>query len=257
MSWPAGERDPWSWHRPSGWSPLCRFETTGQPQYPAAGSNQVGCGCAWQWSLFLETNTRTTKEIQPLTRAEEVVTTRFRIGHTKAHILSRGPLTICHHCGQILAIDHVLLECAVLRERRDKYYTTDSLNTLFETIPETCIVGFLWEAGFLYLIISNNSDSSKLQADVHRMCAWTALLYCKGHFQSTICWRPVNLFSWAFPAHHRHLQQAVNSIQEWVTRNGFRFAAEKCKVIYFTAPESGFRDPPLTVRIGNTPLPVE
>ena len=54
----------------------------------------------------------------------------------------------------------------------------------------------------------------------------------------------------------RHLQQAVNSIQEWATRNGFRFAAHKCKVIHFTAPRSRAQRPPI-VRIGNTLLPVE
>ena len=39
----------------------------------------------------------------------EVVITRLRIGHTKAtksHILSQGPPTGCHHCGQTLTIDH-------------------------------------------------------------------------------------------------------------------------------------------------------
>ena len=36
----------------------------------------------------------------------------------------------------------------------------------------------------------------------------------------------------------QHLQQAVNAIQEWATRNGFRFAAHKCKVVHFTAPRS-------------------
>ena len=95
------------------------------------------------------------KKFQHLTRAEEVVITRLRIGHTKAtksHILSRGPPTGCHHCGQTLTIDHMLLECALLRECRDEYYTVDSLNALFETIPETCIVEFLREAGFFYLI---------------------------------------------------------------------------------------------------------
>ena len=95
------------------------------------------------------------KKFQYLTRAEEVVITRPRIGHTKAtkaHILSRGPPTMCHHCDQTLTIDHMLLECAVLREIREEYYTTESLNTLFETIPETCIVEFLQEAGFFYLI---------------------------------------------------------------------------------------------------------
>ena len=54
----------------------------------------------------------------------------------------------------------------------------------------------------------------------------------------------------------RHLQQAVNAIEEWATRNGFRFAAHKCKVIHFTAPWSRAERPPI-VRIGNTLLPVE
>ena len=95
------------------------------------------------------------KKFQHLTRSEQVVITRLRIGHTKAtksHILSRGPPAACHHCGQTLSIDHMLLECAVLQVCRDEYYTADSLNTLSETIPETCILEFLREAGFFYLI---------------------------------------------------------------------------------------------------------
>ena len=54
----------------------------------------------------------------------------------------------------------------------------------------------------------------------------------------------------------RNLQQAVNAIQEWATRNGFRFAGHKCKVMHFTAPRSRTQRPP-TVRVGNTLLPVE
>ena len=95
------------------------------------------------------------KKYQHLTRAEEVVITRLRIGHTKAtksHILSLGPPTACHHCGQTLSIDHMLLESAALQERREEYYTVGLLNTPFETIPETCIVEFLREVGFSYLI---------------------------------------------------------------------------------------------------------
>ena len=66
----------------------------------------------------------TPKKFQHLTRDEEVVITRLRIGHTKAtksHILSRGPPTGCHHCGQTLTLDHMLLECALLQECRDEY----------------------------------------------------------------------------------------------------------------------------------------
>ena len=101
---------------------------------------------------------RPLKKFQHLTTTEEVIITRLRIGHTKAtksHILSRGPLTACHHCGQTLTIDYLLLECAVLQECCDEYYTVESLNALFETIPETCIVEFLQEAGFFYLIWCN------------------------------------------------------------------------------------------------------
>ena len=101
---------------------------------------------------------RPPKKYQHLTRAEDVVITRLRIAHTKAtkaHILSRGPLTACHHCGQTLSIVHMLLECAVLQECCEEYYTIDSLNTLFKTIPQTCIVEFLREAGFFFLIWCN------------------------------------------------------------------------------------------------------
>ena len=46
----------------------------------------------------------------------------------------------------------MLLECTVLQEIRDEYYTADTLQTLFETIPEAYIIEFLREAGFFYLI---------------------------------------------------------------------------------------------------------
>ena len=94
-------------------------------------------------------------KLKHLTRAEEVVITRLRIGHTKvtkSHILSWGPPTACQHCGTTLTIEQMLLECTVLQQIRDEYYTTESLRTLFETIPEACIVEFLREAGLFYLI---------------------------------------------------------------------------------------------------------
>ena len=68
-SWPAGEGDHWPWHRSSGGCPLCRFETTCQLLHPAAGSNQVGCSCTWQRSLFRETNTGATEEIPALNQS--------------------------------------------------------------------------------------------------------------------------------------------------------------------------------------------
>ena len=103
------------------------------------------------------------KKFQHLTRAEEVVITRLRIGHTKAtksHILSRGPPNGCHHCGQTLTICCWSAHCyrnVVMNT------TVDSLKALFETIPETCIVKFLREAGFLCLIWCNLLTSTSPQ----------------------------------------------------------------------------------------------
>ena len=117
------------------------------------------------------------KKFQHLTRAEEVVITRLRIGHTKAtksHILSRGPPTGCHQCGQTLTIDHMLLQCALLQECRDENYTVDSLNALFKTIPETCIEEFLREAGFFYLIWCNLLTSTSPQT----WTIWSDLSNC-------------------------------------------------------------------------------
>ena len=50
----------------------------------------------------------------------------------------------------------MFLECAVLQESHDEYDTADLLNTHTETIPETYIVEFLWEAGFFYLAWMNS-----------------------------------------------------------------------------------------------------
>ena len=154
-SGPASKRDPRPWQRPTGKYPVCRFEATGQIPYPAVGSNQVGCSCTWQETLSLETNIRVTKEIPTLNPAEEVVFTRLELAilrPPRPKILSRGPPTTCHHCGQTLTIDHMLLERAILRENLAGYYAADLFNTLFETVLETCMVEFLQEVGFFYLI---------------------------------------------------------------------------------------------------------
>ena len=96
-----------------------------------------------RYLFFVKPTPRPPKKFQHLTVAEEFAITQLRIGHaqaTKAHILSRGPLTTRHQCGQMLTIDHIFLEYAVLQESRDDYYTANSWNNLFETIPETGIL---------------------------------------------------------------------------------------------------------------------
>lgn len=90
-----------------------------------------------------------------MSRADEVVITRLRIGHTKAnkgHIISREPPNTCNHCGQILTIDHMLLECAALQQTRETYYQVETLKELFEGCYEDVIITYLKEAEFYHLI---------------------------------------------------------------------------------------------------------
>ena len=85
-----------------------------------------------------------------------MIITRHRIGHTKAvnsFILSQGLSTTFHHYEQTVSIDQMLLECAILQESRDEYYTVDALKTLFEAIPGPCILQFLSETFILYVIV--------------------------------------------------------------------------------------------------------
>ena len=118
----------------------------------------MGCSCTWQRSLSRETNIGAPEEIPAPYQSWKGCnhqTSNWPTKITKSHILPRVPPTACHHCGQTLTIEHMLLECAVLQECRDEYYTVDSLNALLETVPETCIVEFLREAEFFYLIWCN------------------------------------------------------------------------------------------------------
>ena len=83
----------------------------------------------------------------------------------------------------------MLLECAVLRVSCDEYYTADSLNILFETIPETCIVKFLREAGFFYLIWTVKHSIQSLSWTIPKLKQFFKFMYTtsdmSGHISST------------------------------------------------------------------------
>ena len=72
---------------------------------------------------------------------QEVVIIQLRIIHTKAtksHIMSRGHPAACHHCGQSFSIEHMLLECAVLQECFDEYYTATKSHIMSRGHPAAC-----------------------------------------------------------------------------------------------------------------------
>ena len=86
-----------------------------------------------------------------------------------------------------------------------------------------------------------------------KLPSWIARDICRALFVDdlAVCFRGHSLNTI-----ERHLQQAVNAIQEWATRNGFKFAAQKCKVMHFIASQSRVQRP-RAIRIGNTFPPVE
>ena len=65
-NWKSGstsKRDPRPRYRPTGKYQLHGYETTGQLLHSEVASNQVGCICTWQRSVYFETNTGATKEV--------------------------------------------------------------------------------------------------------------------------------------------------------------------------------------------------
>ena len=113
---------------------LYSFEANGQLQHSAVSSNHVGCSCTWQeistsWNQHCchRWNSNTQPELKDCYHP----TSNWPYqGHQVQYIVSWGPPDVCHHCGQTLTIDHMLLE----------------------TITKTCITEFPREVGFFYLI---------------------------------------------------------------------------------------------------------
>ena len=90
-----------------------------------------------------------------LTRKEEVIMHRLRIGHTRLtqayKFQQRGPnkqAPSCHFCydpEEALTVNHLLIECTEFRYVRRRYYHAPDLQHLFENTPPRQILNFLKE----------------------------------------------------------------------------------------------------------------
>ena len=111
------KRDPWLWQRPTGECPLYRFEATGNSYIQQLVQIKWDVVTYGKNVYLLKPTLWPSTKSQHLTRADEVVIIRLWIKHTEGtkapHILSQGPPTTCHHCGQTLIIDHMLLEWTI------------------------------------------------------------------------------------------------------------------------------------------------
>ena len=173
------KREAWPWYRPSGVCPLHRFEATCQFPHPAVGSSRMPCGCAWPRSLSLNANTGTTQEIQALNQSwggcnHSTLNWPYQ-GHQVPYLVSWTLDCLPSLWSDTDHWPYAPRVCGIA----GKWWwiqTSNSLNTLFETIPEICIVEFLQKAGFLYLI-SNGQPFWNCTNPRLGQCMW-AWLFC-------------------------------------------------------------------------------
>mgnify|MGYP003623217385 CR=1 FL=1 len=67
-----------------------------------------------------------------ITRRDQVVLTRLRIGHTRithSHILNHEPQPSCDQCHTNLTVRHILVECPRYDEQRRKYHVPEDMST--------------------------------------------------------------------------------------------------------------------------------
>ena len=99
-------------------------------------------------------------EIKPfdthgLTRKEETVIHRLRIGHTRlthAFLMRGGPripdaCCYCNNPQEILSVKHIMIHCPALQAERARHYDVPTMKDLFETVSLKTILAFLQRAG--------------------------------------------------------------------------------------------------------------
>ena len=90
-----------------------------------------------------------------LSRKDEVVLHRLRIGHTHlthAYLLKEEDAPFCYPCDCPFTIKHLLVECVDFQHIRHKYYKEDTIYDVFANVPLGTILQFLKETELYYKI---------------------------------------------------------------------------------------------------------
>ena len=77
---------------------------------------------------------------------------RLCIGHTRlthSFLLSGDDLPECGTCQCPLTVKHILVECADLKDVRNKHFVASSIKDLFDTIEAHKIIDFIKETRFI------------------------------------------------------------------------------------------------------------
>ena len=88
------------------------------------------------------------KSALDLTRREQVVISRLRIGHTKlthSFILKQEPQPQCLTCQTTCTVKHILIECRSFAVTWKRFFKVNNLTDLFENVKTDDILSFLRE----------------------------------------------------------------------------------------------------------------
>ena len=95
------------------------------------------------------------KAIHKLSRREEIVLARLRIGHTRithSHLLKREDEPKCIGCDTPFTVKHFLLECTDFAAERISCFQANNLKELFKDVPVGKILSFLRQVNLFYKI---------------------------------------------------------------------------------------------------------
>ena len=93
------------------------------------------------------------KHSKNVSRYDSVLLNRLQIGHsrlTHSYLLSGDDSPTCQSCGVSLTVKHILVECANLRDIREKYFTASSLADLFNRVDNHTVSDFIKETHFYH-----------------------------------------------------------------------------------------------------------
>jgi len=91
-----------------------------------------------------------------LSRRDEVVINRFRIGHTRcthSYLLTGADQPECTTCQCPLTVKHILVDCFNFNNTRNKHFIASSMEELFRTVNVHNILDFTKETHFLQQVM--------------------------------------------------------------------------------------------------------
>ena len=98
-------------------------------------------------------NPASSEHSKKISRYDSVLLNRLQIGHsrlTHSYLLGGDDSPSCQSCLIPLTVKHILVECANLRDIREKYFAVSSIADLFNRVDNHTVIDFIKETHFYH-----------------------------------------------------------------------------------------------------------